>query len=423
MSRQIPTLEEVLDQLFTEMGEELGFKVPAVTAVGASSTATTTEPRLTNPFASQFDNYFLWTLAATLAANRSKQITNIAATSGTATITHAGPNYTVGAADLVGYILRIDPTILLNIIADALALEYYRTTVPLTEVVDGDMQTSGVASWTATNAELSKVTAAANVPFELAQVLSVLSTAAGGNGESGLLRIPRGKSIYPWVIGRAEVGTALCRLVDSAGVSIDTITTTQEDWQFLWKSISPASTVEKIAFQLGGSALGDQTYWAAAGFLRPGVRDVTLPSWLSRRFQFESLSIADFPVSGDETGAEFAGSRRLRALSEPRGEFRLSFPELAANPARIELRPDLTGKPLFLTALRPFGDVDTLAALPDLTRCDLDLVVQRTKHLLGKSLKSLFGAYFNEGLIAADAIRRQGRTERPRERSRSWTWG
>src|SRR3990167_2977624 len=347
MSFLIPTVTEILDELLDRC-PELGVKLTLATVTTATALATTTDPRAmvsgTNAPSNRWAGMYLWAPGLT-ADDRIRSIIGpasgspVSATVFTFTVNRV---FTANNSAVTGYVLGMEPNILVGLLNDALRREPFLTTVPLTEPVDGDMQTSGVANWADAGATSSKVTTAANVPFELAQSLFANNTGANGYTASGAVRIPRAQTLYIWAIVRADIGTATLWLVDGSGTAIDSMTTTQEEWMFIWKQIAPSSTIEEVAFRLGAAGAGDDSYWGGVGFLSPGATNFQLPSWMAERWQFRALSIARFPVAGSTGGEELARSRQLERLEEGQ-DFRLYFPEGAANPAWVELNGDYSG--------------------------------------------------------------------------------
>ena len=428
MTFQIPTLTEVLDELIDRC-PDLGMKLMLAAVNNAAATATTNDPRAmiggTASPTSRYATRHLWVPGLATADDRIRSIlsTSVSATVMTLTVNRI---YAAGDTAETAYILGLHPEALVNLLNDALRRETFLTTVPLTEVVDGDMQTSGVANWADAGATSSKVTTAANVPFELAQSLFANNTGANGYTASGAVRIPRAQTLYIWAIVRADIGTATLWLVDGSGTAIDSMTTTQEEWMFIWKQIAPSSTIEEVAFRLGAAGAGDDSYWGGVGFLSPGVRNFQLPSWMAERWQFRALSIARFPVAGSTSGEELARSRQLQRLEEgSNGDFSLYLPEGAANPAWVELHGDYTGYPLFLSGLRPYADIDTLSVtdLTTTTRCNLNLVVARAMHLLGQAHPDEYGRYYSQGMVEADAIRRGQQTDPPKKQRERFIFG
>lgn len=427
MTFQIPTLTEIIDALIDRC-PELGMKLTLATVDNGVATATTTDPRCmiggTDSFVGEsgarYSGWFLWVPGLTTAGDRIRTVVSFAISATVATFT-VNRIYNAGDTTETAYLLTLGPDQLVGLLNDALAREHFQTTVLFTEIVDGDMQTSGVGAWTDSGSTSSKVTTAANVPFELTQSLRVLNA---GRTRPALVRIPRGQTLYACAICRADVGTAVLRVADASDTEIDTLSTTQEDWMFLWKRVTPDAAVEGAYFEPGSLAGADDSYWGGVGFLRPGARNFMLPSWMAEPWQFRGLSIARFPVTGTASGEELAASRQLERLEEG-VNFRLYFPEAAANPSWVELNADYTGYPLFLTGLRPYGDIDTLSVsdLTATTRCNLNLVVARARHLLGEYSPADFGRHYNKGLADADAIRRGQYQQQPKKQGSVFVLG
>ena len=385
-----------LDQLIDEV-EGLGYKFTTV-AINAG-TVTTNEPEFNKDGANapgeRFQNGYLF-VPSGVAADRVRSNSTIAVAAGVTTITHNGPDTAAGGGAQTAYLLSMNPLHLIRIGNDALGLEYNEMTVPLSLVTDGDMQTSGVTNWTDTSATSSKVTTAANVFFGLRGMRVLLSGASGYTVNAANVRISRGKSWRAWAIVRADVGTAILRVVDASGNSLATVQTTEENWTYVWVDFTPGSTIEEIAFRLEGSGATDDIYVAAVGFQRVGERLVYLPSWATKRDRIRSLSVASYTGSGSETGAVPAFSRVLASLEEGL-DYRFIAEPMAANvsaieilPAGIARHPSLLNSPLWITGERPYSDIESFTVISDTSTIEPERLVTRMKYLLGKNHPAYF---------------------------------
>ena len=113
----------------------------------------------------------------------------------------------------------------------ALRKMHFLHTFALTLVTDGDMETSGVGSWTASNASLAKTTSAAQV-ITGAQGMSVTTTSANGYAGSTAIAVEEGQSYYA---------------------------------QVSFKGVAAATTPKLVAYDATGSAEIDSTTWTEGG--------------------------------------------------------------------------------------------------------------------------------------------------------------
>ena len=113
----------------------------------------------------------------------------------------------------------------------ALRKMHFLHTFALTLVTDGDMETSGVGSWTASNASLAKTTSAAQV-ITGAQGMSVTTTSANGYAGSTAIPVEEGQNYYA---------------------------------QVSFKNVAAAPTPTLVAYAATGSAEIDSTTWTEGG--------------------------------------------------------------------------------------------------------------------------------------------------------------
>ena len=409
MADTAPTVVNLVDQLLDEI-DGLGFKLTLATVTASASTATTTDSRVNAAATNRYKGGFLWVPAAAAAGDRIRSILSHSVAAGTATITTNGPTYTGGDTAIAAYILAIHPDLLMNLLNDVLRLERFETTVPLTpDVADGDMQSTAVTDWTATNTTRAKTTSDV---FNGARSLQLTNSAADGHGATADITIPRGRSIKPWAIGRASgASTARLRAVDTSDNSLASVFSTQEAWQFMWLTVNPGTTIEQIALWLQGDEAAAVTVWGALGFLVPGARRYALPSSVTKHSHLKAVSVARFSASGDESGTMLAESWNLNRLYEDQ-DYRFIDEQISASPFQIEFFKDYSEQPIFVTILRPYSDLETLADPTDTTSCDLERFIPRAKHLAAKRWKQ-FAEYRRDALDEEAAIEHESATAAP----------
>ena len=412
MADTAPSVTNLIDQLLDEV-DGLGFKLTLATVTASASTATTTDARVNAAATNRYKGAFLWVPAAAAAGDRIRSIASHSVSAGTATLSTNGPTYTGGDTAIAAYILAIHPDLLMNLLNDVLRLERFETTVPLTpDVADGDMQSTAVTDWTATNTTRAKTTSDV---FNGARSLQLTNSAADGHGATADITVPRGRSIKPWAIGRASgASTARLRAVDTSDNSLESVSTTQEAWQFMWLTVNPGAAIEQIALWLQGDEELAVTVWGALGFQVPGARRYALPSSITKRSHLKAVSVANFSAAGDESGTMLAESWNLERIyaGEGRDDFRYIDEQISANPFQIEFGKDRSQQPIFVTILRPYADIDTLTDPTDTTSCDLERFIPRAKHLLAKRYAQ-FAEYRRDALDEEVAIEHETATAAP----------
>jgi len=382
-------------QLFDEI--DIGFNFTAITIT--STTLTTRDARLQAPGANMpadhLRGYYLYRPDVP-SADQIRMITGAAISSGLVTITHAGPNYT-DTSDTVAELLGIDPDLLNNYFNDALAAEFGEFTLPLSSLTDGDMQESDATSWTDASGTSSKVTAAANVRYGL-RGHRFAASGSDGRAYRQTLDVTRGRTYRIAAIGRADVGSAVLELTDAADAAIDSVTTTEENWTYLWLNVTPGSTVERVRLKVGGVGATDDSYWAALWLFRPEDRVIELPSWADDREKVKAISTATFDGPTDATNTAQALSRGLRTLAQDRDWYYVSE-QAAVHPHVVEFRSKIgTYGPLFITGTPPYSYFGTFSADSDTTFCPQDVLVARVKFIIGRHHEDIFPGLRSDSL-------------------------
>lgn len=422
------TLQAGIDQLLAELREPiLGLKIVATLTI-SGKTGTTIDARVgklgTSAPSNRYEGWHVWSPTGADVDQFRTVASQSTDAAGITTFTFIGASFSATVTSVTVYLFHPDvPTAdLLALMQHALTYDFFEATVPLTEGADGDFQASTVTDFTDSGATSSKVATAADTFPGLDRSLRVANAGAGDYTATASQRISRGKQLYRWAIVRADVGTARMRVVDTSGNLLGEVATTEEDWTFVYARFTPGSTIEEIVTRFGGDEASAVSIWATSGFIRPGNRNVVLPAGVSRRNRLKAISIAQFDMAGSEAGAYVAASRELFRLRE--GEhYRYSDNHLAANARYIELEADLSDYPVWLTYLRPYGEVNTIswtAGTGD-TDCDLDRWTARNKHLLAKYYKRWKG-YRNDALDEVEAIEAESVTVPPEEERMIGAW-
>ena len=159
---------------------------------------------------------------------------------------------------------------------------YYEAQIPVSFVVDGDMEASGTTDWTASNATLSKDTGAFDL-YAGARALRVLATLAGGYARSTAILVDPTNAATWYVRAnvRADVGTARLIAYDNTnGADIDTEDWTLRGWGVSDRQFALPSTCESLVFRLQSVENADSTFWDQLIAFPVGATAIPLPDWL-----------------------------------------------------------------------------------------------------------------------------------------------
>lgn len=308
-------------------------------------------------------------------------------------LAHTGANYTdvtVGTENIrLWYRHDIRPDIdILNLINDALEDEYVEVVWPLFSSRDGGGDwaqfDNNVTSWTASNLGTQAKQTTGAESFLGVRSQRTIANATGGYAESQPVRTLGSKRWNMHGIWKADVGTVGPRLVDSAGNTLSTITSDQEEWVFGARQVSTGS-VEGLNLRLFHTDNLDEGDWAAAWLVNPDARLFFLPSVTNEGFKVKEI----FKVHFDDS----AGTDLYNPFSwqeEPLQEgydYRVSISYSAGNPNRVHLlRSGLIDAqaPLFARCSISLADVGTLSAEADATGGALQVLGPKIQYLLMK---------------------------------------
>lgn len=231
---------------------------------------------------------------------------------------------------------------------------FYETMVPLTQVVDGDMESSATSDWTASNATHSKVTGA-NTLYHGARASRVLATAASGYIQSTTILVDptNAPTWFVRAVVRADIGTA--RLIPYDVTNSANITTedwTNRGWGVIEITFTLPATCEALAFRLQSVADADDTMWDRLIAHPQNAREVNLPDWLvSPRHVRGVFQGVGSDIRPDRTTWQEVPFEILPDMANPNRQWRLVVPD------------GLSGRPIVFQAIRPHGalavDADT----------------------------------------------------------------
>lgn len=364
------------------------------TATAAGQTVTTNDPEINKGGQSaaslRFVNRFLYIPSETGDDQlHSIKSISVAESTGVTTITTLD-QFDSTSTSVTMYILFQKPAILRSIANTCLDEEYVTMTLPLSPVTDGDMQATGVTSWTGTNATPTKVTAAGNVLYG-ARGLRVANSGANGYAQNGPYSISRGRTFRAWAIARADVGTAILTVVDGSGNTLASVSSSEENWNLLSVDVTPGTSIEEVSFRLGGSGASDDTYWAGVGYGRSDDSVFYLPAWADEPQKVKDISVSQFRGATDTSNVHQAFSRSLRGLrneSDWHGEFELA----SVNGNYVELLRSNLGHemPLFITGEIPASYFGTYSADSDVAYARMATLKERFKMKIGELYPKAF---------------------------------
>ncbi len=235
----------------------------------------------------------------------------------------------------------------------------YVTIIPLTLVADGDMETSGVGSWTASNATLTKVTAAANL-LHGAQALKALCTNVNGYAASVTINCQPNETFILQARVVTAVGTATLQAYDvTNSAAIDSEDYTYPGFGGLSFTFATPSTCKQIQIRLKGTGATDDAFWDDVQLLRQGDTEVNLPSSIVRAGQvLDVLTDVNRDDAFQDKYHSYFWWKVLPNFDNPNSQFRLS------------LSPAVNG-PIWLKVALPYA---TLSADTSTTFCDRELI-------------------------------------------------
>ena len=208
--------DQLLDEVRGGQLPRLGWKLTLATITAGG--ATTTDRRAVTYFTDASVALNAWWLyvPSAAAADRVRIVRSGTVASGTATLTHDGPNTAPITVETTAYLLHptVDPSWLNNLFDDVLTLERtdYVTLLSL-PIADSDQVSSGVTDWTAGGgATLGKVTAAGNVPFSFNRALRVQNAAINEYAQSAAILPVTSTQYRAMGFARSAVGTAVLRV-------------------------------------------------------------------------------------------------------------------------------------------------------------------------------------------------------------------
>lgn len=286
----LQTTQPMITQRFLEM---TGFGQVGETSV-VSTTLITDADMLTNPIANELSMKGGWVrmvggTSANLGAIR--PIQGYDAPTGTLTIYPALPAATADGDAYEVWLTPMHPSTVINILnrlatQHGLSLPSYSV---LSEIPDFDMEQSGTAAWSATNATIAKVAWAAGTEgISGKQALSVTTTSANGYvTPQRALGAEPGAGLWVSALftpsNPAVTNTGFLQLVDASGSVIEQITTTAKSTVRLFRHMSNSGTNGVVSIRVGSQESGVVGIWDDIVLLDSSAKDFPLPSWMQHQ--------------------------------------------------------------------------------------------------------------------------------------------
>lgn len=254
-------------------------------------------------------------------------------------------------------------------INEFLRTHQYRHYGLLTLITDGDMETSGVTNWTATNASASKITTATSVG-KGKQALQVTTSATNGYVQSASVAVAGISRVMCCVADlAANTGTAKLQLWDVTNAAeIDSVSTTSRAVTTLWlNGANIPSTCHSVAVRLIGEGSGDVAVWDNVSLRPSGKMTIALPSWVTKRELVERVQES---VDRGVTVTTDVLARDSRLFANVY-DYEITEDYGAANQFRLTIPAVSFDRHAFVVGLRYYGE---LSADTDTTDADSDWV-------------------------------------------------
>ena len=431
------TFSAFVDQLLVEPGlvgsvdQRFGYKLTAATVT--ANTITTTDREIIRLGANYVDNRFQGWHLYLASAGEEAMVTNMSVSSNTATLNFIGLSATTSGTPTTVYLLRhCSWSELRNAVNDVLEYIPVECQIPLYHgPTDADMQDSDTvdASWTESNATDSLQTTAAEVWNGARSLVVTDSGSGGGYTASAVMRMGHSEQGTAYAIVKADTGTVALRVTDNGGNTVETVSTTQEDWVFIKKQFTLDSTDEGAALRLMGTTASAEGDWQFAWIVRHSSRIFRLPGWIDERFKVKGISRAYFRTPGDEADTWLADDVEFVALRGPewddQREWRPVFAQADANPHRIVLEDHCRlDEPLFLTIesnyALPYGVAAIFSGATSLladavtTTCPPHLLTARVKQWIGAMWQTEYAGLEARGVQEYASRLRSRETPQPK---------
>lgn len=198
----------------------------------------------------------------------------------------------IEAGDSYEIIAGLDPEQWNDTINDVLTQQLrHKWRSPISLIEDADMEAATTASWTATDATLTKEVGS-NV-LEGAQSLRVVNSGAGGSAQSGAVAVNPGEALSAWADYRSHVGTAVLRAYDVTNSAVIASGSGADGGDNragggIVLHFSAPVTCREVALRLEGTEAAADIYWENIILMGSRLR-YGLPAWIEERDQFSHV--------------------------------------------------------------------------------------------------------------------------------------
>ena len=356
------------EQVRQALGRRLGPHVAGTASGGSATTLTTPDSRLYASSGIRDAYYEDWWLHPTSGNEdgNSRLVTAYDASAGKFTVTA----WSTGPANNDTFELygRVHPADMKLACEDALRKMYYMHVFPVTLVTDGDMETSGVSSWSSTNATETKDTSTGDVhEFGGTQSLQVVTSSTNGYTQSDNVKVESGEQYHIWADLRADGAyTARLQVGDvTNSASINTADWSDGDWGTVDFAFTAPAACDNVAVRIIGVENSATIHADNVSLLRSGRYTYPLPSWLTQPHNWIERVVA---LDG--------GRPRSRRIHDSKGLFHLLHDTTAVAPASIYFKFEDVGHPLYIQAVRPYlSDTSTIASDATTITANMDWIV------------------------------------------------
>jgi hypothetical protein len=263
------------------------------------------------------------------------------------------------------------------------------------DVTDGDMETSGTGSWTASsgNLTLAKTSIAANVFSGVQSMRATSVTTANMYAKSATIRPQENRPFFASAVVRVETGSVeLVVWNETAGTIIGSaVATDRAGWSQLWINQAVPDGCEELSVRLRNVTSTTDAYWDHAVFYQRDKTEFYAPSWLDEQYKFLKLREARY-VGADPMGTADATTRTFHDWTQP-SDFTLEPLRLDAHPYMVQLRRPSPLYELWIQGKRPYSDSEPLTTSDtDTTHAPERLIYAYARQELGRVLRRRYPA-------------------------------
>jgi hypothetical protein len=324
----MPTTLSTLEINIAKAG--FGYATGAPTAGGSTTTlpdTSTDSPFSTSDTANLFQNAWLKIESDTAGTPRDVgTVTRITTYTPASQLLTFSPalGYTPTTTQVYGVYMGVPPTTqgltqgIMQYINDTLRRLYYRRQCVLTLITDGDMETSGVTNWTASNSPtsptLSKSTTTGITLGK--QSLRVVNANINEYAQSATVNVVPGQTYNVAADVTVASGTATLQLYDvTNSESIQHTHSTNLTSRRAWFTAAIPSDCYKVAVQLIGAEASADIYWDNVTLINSSASEMPMPSWFKSDKWVESVKVWQAgPTSGAGTDRALDALNRLSSI-------------------------------------------------------------------------------------------------------------